>query len=672
MLKKKIGKVNLNLISESAEEPSEIKADILRIVRDLNVIEYQGIIEEKASVSGEVGYQYLYHLSEIRSNIVSWLPIKTSDTVLECECECGAVTAGLIKKTHHVTAFTEDSYDAEIVCERFSDIDGLNVYGGDCEEILKALSEEGKTFDWIIVHDESFLKAASNLLSKKGRIIFITDNRMGLRNLAGVKAAGEDDYFTGIEGKKGTGFTYSGLFKLLESLKFKKAQLYFPYPDSLFMKNLYSNAHMPKAGELVNNDYCFSSDRYRLFSEKEAFDAACNDGSFKYYSNSYLTVIGEPLDIEYARFSNDRAPEYRIFTVISSGKDGKTVKKLPISEAAFNHIYNLKDFYSKLLKKYEGSELKINACSLKDDLTGPEAVFEYVKGVELSRLLDDALKADDFDTFTKLFDKYVSLTGFNETYPFADQDMVFSNILVDGDTWTLIDYEWCLDTKLPVKETAYRAIYCYLLEDESRKKFNVDLVLDKLVLSREAADEIELDEMSFQKKVTGKSLSLSELRERLGFKIVNPIKSKFSDSLDKQIYQFRIYPGGATGEMSEDTAFDIDNPYTSEKNAKATIFVSKDDKILRADPVNAPCLIKFNEAKLSELDFPVDSKKYLASNGKRLSKDTFLFSTNDPNLYFNIDGFIHDEDTFLYLDLDITLLSEDTAKAIEGNLKRFF
>lgn len=657
------GKATVNFIDcEPEKNKGYLKEDILKIVRDTNKIEYPGIIAEKNR------YEYLYHLSDIRGNIVRWLPIAGTDTVFELEAECGAITGALLEMTENVTVYCDCATDAEIIAERFSNCKKFVVYAGS-EGLLDGIKDE---FDWVIVRNAKLLRVAERLAGKKGRVIFITDNRMGMRNLAGVKASGADDYFTGVEGKGEAGFTFAGLRKLLSATGFTKAQMFYPYPDYRFMKCLYSNSRPPKTGELVDNYLNFESDRLDIFSEKEAFDAACDDGSFQYYSNSYLVVLGQPVETEYARFSNDRAPEYGIFTTIENTATGKIVRKHPLSEASFEHIRNLGKYYKKLSERYAGSKLGINRCNILEAGNRISADFEYVEGMELSRIFDRLLKNDDLEGFYKLFDKYVTLIGYNDNADISDLDVVFSNILVNGDDWTLIDYEWCKEGSTPVKETAYRALYCYLLEDKNREKINQDLILDRLVLSREAAEEIKNDEVIFQKRVTGRNLSLGELRERLGIKCVNPIPLVGKIKDNSSIYKVMIYPGKGEGEFSEETAYECKDAYVDETVARVTASVAVENSIMRVDPLDAPCLVTIRDAKLGEEDFPVDSKKYVLSNGVRIGKNNFVFTTADPNLYFNVDGFIHNEDTFLYLELEVLPLAADTAETIAKNIKRFF
>ncbi len=670
-----IGKVKLNLINcESEASKSPFKEDLLRIVKDRSPLEYNRILAEKSEELKAEAFPYVYHLSDMRANIARWLPIEAGERVLETNAECGAITGALLEFTDNVTSITGCAADAEILAERYSACNGLVIYAGNEEAVIPVISAENQRFDWILTDDAKLLNKLKPLLSIKGRIVFMTDNRMGMRNLSGVKAFNDTEYFTGIEGKEGTGFTYAGIHKLLAITGFKKAQMYYPYPDFRFLRNLYSNARPPKTGELIENSNNTNSDRIELFNEKEAFDASCEDGAFPMYSNSYLVVIGEPLSIEFARFSNDRASEYAIFTTIDSKFGKKIVRKQPITPAAIDHVKNMAESYKKLEEKYAGSRLHINKCNLLTTENKIYADFEYVKGIELASLLDRALMKEDLEDFYKLFDKYVRLTGYNDSYPFTDIDLVFSNILIDPnkDIWTLTDYEWCKEGSTKVRETAYRAIYCYLLENPDRKKFNLDLLLDKLVLSREAAAEIERDEEIFQKKVNGRNITLPEIKSRMGFGSFNPLSSSVKINNNSKIYKFRIYPGGSHGEFSEETAFDIKDAYISDTQAEATIPVMIEDLVMRVDPLNAPCIVTILEAKLGEADFPVDSKKYVVSNGKRAGKETFIFKTQDPNLYFNIGGFFHNEDTFLYLKLDIIPVSELTAGNLEGNIKRIF
>ena len=59
---------------------------------------------------------------------------------------------------------------------------------------------------------------------------------------------------------------------------------------------------------------------------------------------------------------------------------------------------------------------------------------------------------------------------------------IFPNILVDGDKWHIIDYEWTFEKHIDAKEIAFRAFYNYTLGGETRKACEELLMKDILGL----------------------------------------------------------------------------------------------------------------------------------------------------------------------------------------------
>ena len=154
-------------------------------------------------------------------------------------------------------------------------------------------------------------------------------------------------------------------------------------------------------------------------------------------------MIGAPLDLKYARYSNDRAESFRIRTEILQDKEGcKTVRKYPLTKEAEAHVRHMPEAYEKLKERYAGSSLDVNVCHLGEENGIPYAEFEFVPGRPLSELMDECLDRQDVEGFHNLFAEYLERVGYGEDVPVADFDLIFANILVDGDHWTLIDYEW--------------------------------------------------------------------------------------------------------------------------------------------------------------------------------------------------------------------------------------
>ena len=173
----------------------------------------------------------------------------------------------------------------------------------------------------------------------------------------------------------------------------------------------------------------------------------------------------------YTKYSNQRHPDYAIRTDIVCREDGsRVVRKYADTRLARPHIEHMNEVYGLLQKEFAGSRL----CANRANLTDAYIEFEYVDGDTLEAALDACLANDDKDGFAELVKQYASeirhvyLSGQSvceersqdeiEQYqkafgkitlpvsvPFSkgvDIDLIFSNIMVQGNTWTVIDYEW--------------------------------------------------------------------------------------------------------------------------------------------------------------------------------------------------------------------------------------
>lgn len=688
----KVGKVTLDYSVYSGQDlycDGKVEDELLEIAKKYAPVEFPDVIEKRTD------WPTLYHLSTARENIVRWLPIKKTDKVLEVGSGCGAITGAFTKLAGEVISCDLSKKRSLINANRHMDADNLTIHVGNFTDVEKNLPCD---FDYIcligvfeygasyIGSDNpyvDFLKLLLKHLKPEGRLIIAIENRMGLKYWAGCKEDHVSRYFAGIEGygaKDGVRtFSKEGLIKIFKELKLKNYKFFYPYPDYKFMHTLFSDERLPKLGELKDNKRNFDQDRIELFSEKKAFDSLIEDGTFDKFSNSYLVVIGPDCGVEYARFSNDRAREYQICTTIEAWEENKTkkakiIKKYPLFKEGSAHIVALKEYYDLLSNRYSGGKLNINRCYLEDNGEEPSACFEYVEGKTLEELMDKCLKEDNLEGFYDLFKQYVEYVGYNDSVKAADLDVVFSNILVNEKTgeWTLIDYEWTKESLVPIREIAYRAIYCYLLEDKNRGKINLDLIYDILKLSPEAAQLLREDEAAFQKRVTGKYRSMQELRDMIGRKIIEPyeVLSKLSDT--SGAYMFQVYPANPDGAFSEETSYFYDKAYINETSADVSVPVSPAQRLIRLDPLRESCIVKILEADIDGNPYPVDNKKFLLCNGRRIGNNAFVFPTNDPNLVFTLEGLARSEDSLLNVKMEITRVSLETAVLISENIKRIF
>ncbi len=685
-----IGKVKLDYSHYPGQDfycDGAVEDELLEIVKRCRKDEYPRIIEEKAD------WPVLYHLSAQRENIIDWIPFGKTDRVLEIGSGCGAITGALSRKAGSVTCVELSKKRSLVNAYRNRECDNVTIHVGNFKDIeptlpcdydyicLIGVFEYGQSYMGTDTPYEDFLKIIQKHLNDKGRLLIAIENKLGMKYFAGCREDHLGSYFTGIENYPGGGgvrtFSRAGLERIFRSAGITRYHFYYPYPDYKFMTSLYSDEYLPKKGELYNNLRNFDRDRMLLFDEKNAFDSVLEDGYFDIFSNSYLAVAGEPFSVKYVKCSNDRAPEYAVHTQILQDENGKRqVRKLPVTPEANAHIFNMKTAYDGLCERYRGSSLSVNSCVIAQE-TLPYAEFDYVQGRTLAELLDDCLKREDQAGFERLFRKYVEKISFNPEYPVSDYDLVFSNILVDGDTWTVIDYEWTFAKKTEPRELAFRAFYCYLLEDEKRAKADMGFVLKELHITEEEAQLYKERETAFQKYVTGNGRSLAEMRELIGQPVLRPVAMAAQGA--EPARRVQVYLDRGNGYREEDSYF-VKDAYKGPGQLSFEVRVESGITGVRIDPAMEPCLVKIREIVWNQETVQLESRKKMTANG-RIFKDSegktgypcIVFPTQDPNLNIRLEGMKRQAENVLSVRLEVVSLPFAVAKDLAGaGKKRIF
>lgn len=680
-LPEKIGKVTLDYSHYPGRDlysDGAIENELLGIVRNAARVEYPSIIESKSS------WPILYHLSPLRANIVDWLPIDKTAKVLEVGSGCGAITETLSRKAGEVVCVELSARRSHINAYRNQDSDNITIHVGNFSDIEPSLPadfdyvcligafEYGQSYIATQTPYEDFLKIMLRHVKEGGRLVIAIENRFGLKYFAGCKEDHLGTYFSGLEGYPEGGsartFTRAGLQKILAACGVTEYSFYYPYPDYKFPTVIYSDKRLPHAGELTDNIRNFDRDRMVLFNEKYVFDTVIKDGMFPEFSNSYLVVIGKEPDISYVKYSNDRREDYAIRTQMQDGPEGRVIRKIPLTKQAGDHIRRIEAAYRLLQKRYEGSGLSINPCKLSED--GESIEFPYEKGVTLEELLDECLERKDSEEFYRLFDKYYSLISYGQESGVTDYDLIFANILVDGGRWTLIDYEWTMKKAVSAKEVAFRAVYCYVLEEEKRNALDFGVILDRLGITQKEADEYRRREAKFQKKVTGKRMSMGEIRAAIGNYCVDPralMEKHLQDILDKRI---QVYFDSGSG-FSEENSFYMPDVYMDSFHIEAEIPFDGNVALLRIDPADKPCVVKIQELALNEE--PVElSSKHVEANGRAVGKGTYVFATADPNFTVKVCALPCQGENVLLVRLELSFLPEEIAQELAQRRKRFF
>lgn len=553
-------------------EQDRIPEGLYEIIKQNKKSSYRELITEKAK------YPYLYHLSEIRCNLVDWLPIVPGMRVLERNAECGALTGRLLSRAGQVTAVTDTARQAGLIRERFAGMDGLTVLTGEEYQSRYGDAAAGGSYDVIVLVGDFYryaeeLPRLRALLAPQGKLFVADANRIGLKYLAGCQEEYRGGYFTGIEnyknasGKQADGgtqeagrcYTRKEYEARLLDAGFSQCYFYYPYPDYKFPSCIYSDDYLPKKGELSDNRRNFDRDRIRLFEEREAFDTMISEGLFGEFSNSFLIEAGNGGPVLertiYARYSNERDRRFEIRTDITVCENGeKQVLKSALHGEGAEHIGRIRRAYEKLSECYRNPLITFCPCEAEGDA----ARFLFVPGKTLQELLEEAVQCGDMETVRELIRDYIARVSedggkekFVPTPEFAavfgerhfddeawcaevsDIDMIFSNIIippVEGVSsaesvpaaelpWTVIDYEWSFFFPVPKKFILYRAMYfaCYQILNDT------EITLGELMREAGISDEQQKVfasmEEHFQAYLAGDMVPVRNMQRLMGTKI---------------------------------------------------------------------------------------------------------------------------------------------------------
>lgn len=705
-----IGKIKLNLAHYPGEDyycDGDVEDELLDIARNYATVEYQRIIEERKS------WPILYHLSAQRENIVEWLPITKDMKVLEVGSGCGAITGALARKAGEVVCIDLSRKRSRINAYRHMDADNVTIHVGNFQDVepdlpcdfdyicLIGVFEYGQAYIQSETPYEDFLKIIKKHVKEHGHIAIAIENKFGLKYWAGCREDHLGTYFSGLEDYPDGGvvrtFTADGLRRIAGKCGYKQAQMYYPYPDYKFMTCLYSDDRLPRAGELSSNLRNFDRDRLQLFDEKKVFDTIIRENQFPLFSNSYMMILGPELEEQYVKYSNDRKPEFCIKTVLRENQLGRVIEKHPLCKEAWQHIEKTAQAYEKLSKRYEGSGLRINRCEVvKNDMNvtkeeaentdakAPYLRLEYVEGRTLEQILDERLAWDDVEGFHGLFDEYLTRISVGENEKIADYDLIFANIIVSGnansmrydenntrygdDKWYVIDCEWSFEKVIETKQIAFRAVYCYLLENEKRNELNLDLILKKLNLDQFDAEQYRREEMEFQKYVTGKMMSMAQLQESIGNPIYTIENFCENQAISGNKGHIQIYEDTGRGFLEEQSFF-LDESMgeqvhvTQEGMTELAVVISGGRSALRVDPCNDFCLIYIREITWNGTLISWKGKQ-IQTNGFKIGENTYVFPTSDPNITISLAGIPQEESNLLQMAMEVTKLPEETIKHI--------
>ena len=299
----KIGRVTLDLADYPGEDlysDGPIEDRLLAIARDSEPGQYDEAIEREAD------WAVLYHFTPIRTNILSWLPMRGDEKILEIGSGCGAITGCLADKGGTVDCVELSKKRSLVNAYRNRDKDNITIKLGNYQDVEKKLDRDYDLITLIGVLEyavlyidtedpyREFLRQIMSHLKPGGRLVIAIENRLGMKYFAGATEDHSGRWFEGIEGyyedSRARTFARPELDKIMADAGITKAEYYYPFPDYKLPLMIYSDRYLPKSGELKNYIMNFDRQRLLLFDEGRAMESMVDGGMFPVFSNSYLIV----------------------------------------------------------------------------------------------------------------------------------------------------------------------------------------------------------------------------------------------------------------------------------------------------------------------------------------------------------------------------------------------
>ena len=508
----------------------------------------------------------LYALSSQRELLLEWYEFEPDAEVLQVGADYGALTGLLRTSVKQVTVLDETESALETVRQRYPGVANIHY----CKDSLMGFAgeacAEGKKYDYVIFAGtlaapyEEHIRAAKSLLKPTGILIVAAANALGMKYFAGTS-------------EEENALTKRQLTELLCSEKETQSmaeesgalKFYYPMPDYKTPVSIYSDAYLPKKGDLTRVTPAYDYPPYHMMEMGEKFDTVCEAGLFDLYANSYLVFwSADPKQLHkddeqiFIKYNKTRREEFQIKTCIcernaagmseTSGaaagnssaaapvKKERYVEKAALSLDGSAHIASFKEKYEKLTKQHR--TLKVTepkfaehrnsvyfpylvgqtcAEKLGEQLEGGQLPLDVLQ-IVMNQIYDISPECRSAFTRTAEFDEVfgADLTEEEQNLLLSDTacevsniDALFENMLLTREGIYCLDYEWVFLFPVPEHFVKYRILY-YFYEQYSSvlKQLTLEQILDSFGITPEMAEVYRKMEVNFQNYVHGENQQL--------------------------------------------------------------------------------------------------------------------------------------------------------------------
>ena len=192
--------------------------------------------------------------------------------------------------------------------------------------------------------------------------------------------------------------------------------------------------------------------------------------------------------------------------------------------------------------------------------------------------------------------------------------------------------------------------------------------MSKLEIGQSEAEQYRRQEMKFQKYVTGKHLSMTEIREAIGQPVYaledfcEGLRNKADDD------RIQIYEDTGKGFSEEQSFFPEEDGEqlvrTDEGGVELSVRIPRGRSALRIDPGSHACLIYIKRISWNGEEVPLKGKQ-IQMNGFKIGEDVYAFPTDDPNITLSLWGLSGEEDNLLEAVMEVTKMPIETVKHLQ-------
>lgn len=344
--------------------------------------------------------------------------------------------------------------------------------------------------------------------------------------------------------------------------------------------------------------------------------------------------------IIYNKYSNERAQSFNIRTEIRADEQGRRcVRKYATGPESILHVRRMYDMHQRFREQYEGTGVQLCPCTMEGDAV----CFPYMEGDSLKERMMEAIARNDLDGFYQMFDRYVTFVRnqgvvrqprdrerfasiFGGEYPAgqealpvhnpANLDLIFDNIIVSGDVWTVLDYEWTFDLDIPVVFILYRSVFYLIYQSAYQLKLEELKLYERAGVPVEYLDVFGRMEQAFQRYVVGDTQEVKQYCNR-GIDVKKLMAQRIWEEREIvfQVYEDRGH--GFREEESSRTVLELG------ENDSFSFSYTPDSRIkrLRIDPGDTAAVLYLEEPGIL---------REAHTNGHWIDGNTVCFPNADP------------------------------------------